>query len=100
MHFPKFTLYAIAGVFENEEVTHVDNDIDPIRDLETIRDELLLKDIEIVKRRIEPLSRVARSDKSKKFELDVLTKVLDAMEKEKKEVRMVDWNAKEVRRYS
>jgi len=36
-------------VFEDEEITHVDGDIDPIRDEETITGELILKDIDFLK---------------------------------------------------
>jgi len=31
-------------VFEDAEVTHVDGEVDPVRDLETISDELCKKD--------------------------------------------------------
>ena len=32
------------GAFDDEEVTHVDGEVNPVRDLETIHDELRLKD--------------------------------------------------------
>lgn len=38
-------IYHMVRVFENDEVTHVDDCVDPVRDLETITEELCLKDI-------------------------------------------------------
>ena len=46
-----------AGVFDDEEITHVDGDVNPIRDIETILDELRLKDIQYVDGRLEALVR-------------------------------------------
>ena len=37
-----------SGAFDDEEVIHVDGEVNPIRDLETINDELRLKDIELL----------------------------------------------------
>lgn len=42
----------VIGSFEDEEVTHVDGDINPVRDLETIHDELRLKDIQYCNNRL------------------------------------------------
>lgn len=55
---------AIAHVvrcFEDENVTHVDGSISPIRDVEVIETELLLSDLESVDRRIERVAKKARS---------------------------------------
>ena len=42
----------LKGCFDDEDVTHVDGDINPIRDLETISQELRLKDEQFVSQRI------------------------------------------------
>lgn len=89
-------IFHVTRVFEDEDVTHVEGDVNPVRDLEIIHNELLLKDIENIKNRIEPLKRLARSDKTKAAELAVFEKVLAHMEVERKDVRLGDWNAKEV----
>ena len=39
-------LLALTGAFEDADVTHVEGDVDPIRDLEIIHEELRLKDEE------------------------------------------------------
>ena len=51
----------IVRAFEDENITHVDGDIDPIRDIEVIETELLLADIATLERRIEKLAKTANS---------------------------------------
>ena len=46
------TMVTVVGAFEDEEVTHVDGDINPVRDMETIHDELRLKDIQYCNNRL------------------------------------------------
>ena len=38
----------VVRCFENKEITHVEGEIDPIRDIEIINTELILADLEIV----------------------------------------------------
>ncbi|MCB9029713.1 MAG: redox-regulated ATPase YchF [Deltaproteobacteria bacterium] len=55
---------AIAHVvrcFEDENVVHVDGNIDPIRDIETIDTELILSDLETISKQLEKLSKAAKS---------------------------------------
>ena len=55
---------AIAHVvrcFEDENVTHIANDIDPVRDIEIINTELQLADLETIEKGIAKVSRVAKS---------------------------------------
>ncbi|MEC7986192.1 MAG: GTPase, partial [Myxococcota bacterium] len=42
----------VVRCFDNEDITHVDGDVDPIRDIETIETELIFADLESVERRI------------------------------------------------
>jgi GTP-binding protein YchF len=70
----------IVRAFDDENVTHVDNSIDPIRDIETIETELLLADIQTLEKRITRLEKVARSgDKDAKIELEVATRLIAFM---------------------
>ena len=39
---------SFSGAFEDEDVTHVEGDVNPIRDLEIIHEELRLKDEEYI----------------------------------------------------
>jgi len=47
----------VVRCYENENVTHVEGNIDPKRDIEIIETELILKDLETVTKRIEKIKR-------------------------------------------
>ena len=47
--------------FEDENVVHVEEGIDAIRDIRTIEDELILKDLETVEKREERLANQSKS---------------------------------------
>ncbi len=51
----------VLRCFDNDNIVHVDGSIDPIRDKETIDLELQLKDLETVEKRLEKVSRAART---------------------------------------
>ena len=51
----------VVRCFEDENVIHVEEGIDPIRDIRTIEDELILKDLETVEKREERLANQAKS---------------------------------------
>ena len=53
----------VVRCFENDNVVHVDGNIDPVRDKEVIDTELLLKDIESVEKRLEKIRKQAKSGK-------------------------------------
>ncbi len=75
---------AIAHVvrcFQDENVVHVDGEVNPIRDIETINLELIFKDLESVERRIQRVSKVAKSgDKGARKELEALEKIKEILE--------------------
>ncbi|MFP4228289.1 MAG: redox-regulated ATPase YchF [Salinivenus sp.] len=50
----------VVRCFEDDSVAHVDGSVDPVRDVETINTELLLKDLETVEKRIEKLKPAAK----------------------------------------
>src|SRR5680860_1033156 len=66
--------------FEDDEITHVDGDIDPIRDIETISTELILADLQVAEKRGDRLVRAARGDKSIEFDRDTNQKLVDALD--------------------
>jgi len=51
----------IVRCFKNDDVTHVEGEIDPIRDIEIINNELLLSDLEILEKAINKYSKAAKS---------------------------------------
>lgn len=61
----------VVRCFEDTNVVHVDGNIDPLRDIETINLELIFSDIEILERRIAKTSKAARMDKEQARELDL-----------------------------
>lgn len=70
---------AIAHVvrcFEDANVTHVANRIDPISDIEVINTELALADLDSIERQLQRLQRVAKSgDKSAIAQVGILEKL-------------------------
>ena len=54
----------VVRCFEDTNIVHVDGNIDPLRDIETINLELLFSDMEILERRYAKTSKAARMDKS------------------------------------
>jgi len=51
----------VVRCFENANITHVDETIDPLRDIDTIQTELLLKDLETLQKRVSSLEKDVRS---------------------------------------
>ncbi|TVU02111.1 hypothetical protein EJB05_52477 [Eragrostis curvula] len=90
-------IFHVLRAFEDPEITHIDDTVDPVRDLETIGEELRLKDIEFVEKRIEDLEKSMKrsNDKQLKIELELCQRVL-AHINEGKDVRLGDWKAADV----
>ncbi|THH07260.1 hypothetical protein EW146_g9369 [Bondarzewia mesenterica] len=96
-------IFQVVCAFDDSEVIHVEGDIDPLRDMEIIKTELRLKDIEWVQKSLENLKKSGRSlgssslaDKARKEEIATIEKVLKLLTEEKKDVRKGDWTNKEV----
>lgn len=62
----------VVRCFEDANVVHVDGNISPVRDIETINLELIFSDIEILERRIVKVAKQARMDKTLAKELELL----------------------------
>lgn len=74
----------VLRCFENDNITHVDGSIDPVRDKETIDIELQLKDLDTVEKRIEKSKKAARvGDKKEIAILEVLTAAKEHLEQGK-----------------
>lgn len=88
----------VVRCFENENITHVDGSIDPVRDKEIIDTELQLKDLETIEGRIEKLEKQARhgnDPKTKKmFELAVRYKKVLEEGKSARTLKLHDEEAK------
>ncbi len=67
----------VVRCFENDDITHVDGSVDPIRDIETIVLELCLADADSLQKRLDKLKKQAKSQDKEAAELiPVLEKVL------------------------
>jgi len=91
-------LYHLCRAFDDDDVTHVEGEVNPVRDLEIIGDELRLKDLQYLESAIDKVNKLAirGGDKSKKPEYETLVKVQKLLQEEKKPVRLVPWNEKEI----
>lgn len=70
----------VVRCFVNDDIIHVEGNIDPMRDVETIDIELILSDLEIVERAIDRTTKAARADKKLLEKLDVLQRVKACLE--------------------
>ena len=70
----------VVRCFEDTNVIHVDGNVDPIRDIETINLELIFSDLEILERRIAKTSKAANNDKALKKELEILKALKEILE--------------------
>lgn len=85
----------VLRCFENDNVTHVDGSVDPIRDKETIDYELQLKDLDAVEKRIDKVRKQAQTgDKDAKRLFDILTRVKEHL-MQAKSVRTLDLDDKD-----
>lgn len=71
----------VLRCFENENITHVDGSINPVRDKEIIDTELQLKDLETVESRISKVQKQAQTggDKTAKAVYDILIKYKEVL---------------------
>ena len=70
----------VTRVFRDEDVTHVDGEVNPASDIGTIQTELILADIQTVEKAIPRLEKETRGDKSKVAMLDAAREALSALE--------------------
>jgi hypothetical protein len=72
----------VLRCFEDDNITHVDGTVDPVRDKEIIDYELQLKDLETVESRIAKTQKAAQTggDKTAKLQYEVLRQYKDALD--------------------
>jgi GTP-binding protein YchF len=85
----------VIRCFDNDNIIHVDESVNPVRDKETIDIELQLKDLETVEKRLERVKRTAKTgNKDAQVELVVLLKIEETLLKGIS-VRALSFNEKE-----
>jgi obg-like ATPase 1 len=94
-------IFQVVRCFDDAEIIHVEGDVDPVRDLDIISEELRLKDIEFVEKALENQKKKTRQGgqslqmKQWKAEEATIEKIL-AWLKDGKDVRKGNWAPKEV----
>lgn len=67
----------IVRCFDDSNITHVEGNINPLRDVEIIETELILADIQTLQKRIEKLQKQVKNDKDAKSQLDIALMLLE-----------------------
>ena len=70
----------VVRCFENDDILHVLDSVDPVRDIEIINMELILADMAQVEKRIERARKDARTKKEAVIEVEALEKILPALQ--------------------
>ena len=70
----------VVRCFEDPDVTHVNGAVDPRADIATVDLELVIADLDTVRRRMERTAKLARNNKDAAFELEVLKKLEAALD--------------------
>jgi len=88
-------MFHLCRTFEDKEITHVEGEVDPVRDLDIINEELRLKDEEFFEKVYEEVERkyVRGGEKKLKVEYEVLCKIKKCLVEDKRHIRFGDWNA-------
>ena len=70
----------LVRCFEDPNVIHVDGNVNPLRDIETINLELIFSDLEVLERKITRVEKDLKGDKTLAGELDLLKRVKETLE--------------------
>ncbi|MFA9397796.1 MAG: redox-regulated ATPase YchF [Clostridiaceae bacterium] len=72
----------VVRCFNDDNIVHVDGNVDPIRDVETINLELIFADMETMEKRIEKTTKLARGgEKKAKLDLELMERIKEHLEK-------------------
>ena len=82
----------VVRCFEDENILHVDNRVDPLADIETIETELILKDLETVQKRLDKAERAAKGQDALEKKAVALCKRLEASLNEGKPATAIEPN--------
>ncbi|KAK9475293.1 P-loop containing nucleoside triphosphate hydrolase protein [Dipodascopsis tothii] len=94
-------IYQVVRCFDDADIIHVEGDVNPVRDLQIILDELRLKDIEFAEKYLEGVEKITKRGgqslevKAKKEEAQIVQKIIDWLQAGKR-VAKGDWSSKEV----
>jgi len=87
----------VVRCFESSEIIHIENKVDPLKDIDTVNTELILKDLETVEKRIVKLEGEARAGDNKKIkELEAAKKIQDGLNKNILAINLDEYLIKEL----
>jgi GTP-binding protein YchF len=89
------SIVEVVRCFEDQNVVHVDGNISPLRDIETINLELIFADIETVEKRLEKARKMIKSDKKYQEEINLFEKIKKVLE-EGKSARILEYTKEEM----
>jgi len=95
-------IFHVTRAFEDEDITHVEGGVDPVRDLAIIAEELRLKDIEYLDKQLAGMEKtvVRGGDKAREFEYKTLLRISDHIKGTEDSpgrwIRYGEWNGKEL----
>ena len=81
----------VVRCFVDDNVIHIYDNVDPIRDIETVDLELVFADLELVERRLTKVQKTARTDKTFQREADILAQIKETLENGKA-ARNLKWD--------
>lgn len=71
----------VIRCFDSNDITHVNNQVNPVADLETVNTELIISDLEVIENRISKISKKASSgDTLAKIEIDLCLKIKSVLD--------------------
>lgn len=88
------SIVEVVRCFDDPNVVHVDGNVNPLRDIETINLELIFADIETVDKRLDRAKKQLKADKKYQAEIDLLEKIKKTLE-EGKSARTLDLTQEE-----
>lgn len=92
----------VVRCFEDPNIIHVDGQVDPLRDIETINLELIFADLESLNRIEQRLNRAVKGDKTLEKELDLVKRIKSNLESNKmvKNIDLSDEEKKMIKSYN
>mmetsp|Transcript_19493 Transcript_19493/g.19517 ORF Transcript_19493/g.19517 Transcript_19493/m.19517 type:complete len:317 (-) Transcript_19493:29-979(-) len=90
-------IFHVVRAFTEADVIHTEGEVDPIRDLDIIRNELCLKDLERCNQKIEDVEKQLKRARTKELtdEMEILIKIRDMLNNHQM-LKDGDWHSKEI----
>lgn len=88
------SIVEVVRCFEDQNIIHVDENINPLRDIETINLELIFADMEAVDKRLDKARKMVKADKKYQAEVEVFERIKKVLE-EGKSARTIELSEEE-----